>query len=79
MTWAQLGRHRKPILIVNIEGFRLRSAPSEHMEKLEFICAGLSVNFLVAERVEELLPMCSRHARRFAGGKGNGPGRAERM
>ena len=57
LTWAQLGRHKKPILIVNIEGFwdPLR-ALIDHMEKLQFIRAGLSVHFLVADRIEEALP-----------------------
>jgi hypothetical protein len=57
LTWAQLGRHKKPILILNTERFwdPLR-ALIDHMEKLEFIRAGLSVHFLVADRVEEVLP-----------------------
>jgi uncharacterized protein (TIGR00730 family) len=57
LTWAQLGRHKKPILILNIEGFwdPLR-ALIDHMEKLQFIRAGLSVHFLVADHVEDALP-----------------------
>jgi uncharacterized protein (TIGR00730 family) len=57
LTWAQLGRHRKPILIANIDHFwdPLR-ALLQHMEKLQFIRAGLDVNLLVAERVEDILP-----------------------
>jgi len=57
MTWAQLGRHKKPILILNIERFwDPLVALLDHMEQLEFIRAGLSVKYLVAERVEEILP-----------------------
>ena len=33
MTWAQLGRHRKPIMIVNIERFWIRCAPSSSIWK----------------------------------------------
>ena len=57
MTWAQLGRHKKPILIANVERFwdPLR-ALLDHMHKVEFIRAGLTVNLLVAERVEDILP-----------------------
>jgi uncharacterized protein (TIGR00730 family) len=57
LTWAQLGRHRKPILIANIEHFwdPLRVL-LQHMEKLQFIRAGLDVNLLVAERIEDVLP-----------------------
>ena len=52
LTWAQLGRHKKPILIANIEGFwDPLCALLDHMRKLEFIRAGLTVNLLVAERV----------------------------
>jgi uncharacterized protein (TIGR00730 family) len=57
MTWAQLGRHKKPILILNVEGFwdPLR-ALIDHMEQLEFIRSAYPVNFLVAGSVEEVLP-----------------------
>jgi uncharacterized protein (TIGR00730 family) len=64
MTWAQLGRHRKPIMIVNIEHFwDPLCTLLEHMEKLEFIRTGMSVNFLVAQRIEEILPMLVEAAR----------------
>jgi uncharacterized protein (TIGR00730 family) len=57
ITWAQLGRHKKPILIANIEGFwnPLR-ALLDHMHKLEFIRAGLTFNLLVADHVNDILP-----------------------
>lgn len=57
MTWAQLGRHRKPILLANIEGFwDPLSALLEHMRDLAFIRAGLTINLLVADTVEMILP-----------------------
>src|SRR5216684_962803 len=57
LTWAQLGRHKKPILILNSERFwDPLCALLDHMERLEFIRAGLSINLLAAERVEEILP-----------------------
>ena len=57
MTWAQLGRHRKPILIANIEGFwDPLVALLEHMTELAFIRPGLTLNLLVAETVEDILP-----------------------
>src|SRR6202051_4477927 len=44
LTWAQLGRHRKPILILNIEGFwDPLCALIDHMRRLDFIRADLSV------------------------------------
>jgi uncharacterized protein (TIGR00730 family) len=64
LTWAQLGRHKKPILICNIERFwdPLR-ALIDHMKRLEFIRPHLSVDFLVAERVEDILPKLTAAAR----------------
>ena len=57
LTWAQLGRHRKPILIANIDHFwDPLCALLDHMEKLQFIRAGLTFNLLVAERIEDVLP-----------------------
>src|SRR5437016_5148419 len=81
LTWAQLGRHKKPILILNIDGFwDPLCALLDHMEKLEFIRAGLRVNPLVAERVEDILPMLQEAARAVSEGeKEMTPAAAERM
>jgi len=57
LTWAQLGRHKKPILIADVERFwEPLLALLDHMRKLEFIRNGLTVNLLMAERVEDILP-----------------------
>jgi uncharacterized protein (TIGR00730 family) len=57
LTWAQLGRHKKPILILNVARFwDPLCMLLEQMEKLDFIRASLPVNLLVAEQVEEILP-----------------------
>jgi uncharacterized protein (TIGR00730 family) len=64
LTWAQLGRHKKPILILNIEGFwDPLCALLDQMEKLEFIRTGMSVKLLVADRVENILPTLFEAAR----------------
>src|SRR5262245_35375215 len=64
LTWAQLGRHKKPILIVNIEGFwEPLCALIEHMERLEFIRNNMSVNLLVVDRVDDALPKLIAAAR----------------
>ena len=64
LTWAQLGRHKKPILILNTAGFwDPLCALIEQMEQLEFIRAGMMVSLLVAERVEEILPKLFEAAR----------------
>jgi uncharacterized protein (TIGR00730 family) len=57
ITWAQLGRHKKPILIANIERFwDPLCTLLDHMRQVEFIRPGFSVDVLVAERVEDILP-----------------------
>src|SRR5207245_332132 len=57
LTWKQLGRHAKPVLLANIDNFwePLFSLLS-HMRQTEFIRAGLSVDILKADRVEDILP-----------------------
>src|SRR5947209_16934447 len=67
MTWAQLGRHKKPILLANVEGFwEPLCALIEHMTTMQFIRAGLTINLLVANRVEDILPKLSEAARAVA-------------
>jgi uncharacterized protein (TIGR00730 family) len=61
MTWAQLGRHEKPVLLANIGGFwdpliRLL----EQMREQAFIRSDLEVACLVAERAEDIVPMLER-------------------
>ena len=57
MTWAQLGRHQKPILLANINAFwDPLCALLDHMNKLAFIRPGLDVTYLVADRAEDILP-----------------------
>ena len=64
LTWAQLGRHKKPILILNIERFwDPLCALIEEMRRLEFIRAGMTVDLLVAETVEDILPQLLAAAR----------------
>ena len=64
LTWAQLGRHKKPIMILNISRFwDPLCVLLEQMEKLDFIRANLPVKLLVADRVEEILPKLFEAAR----------------
>ena len=61
MTWAQLGRHQKPILLANIEKFwDPLCALLDHMEELQFIRPGLAIDYLVTERVDDILPMLTK-------------------
>jgi uncharacterized protein (TIGR00730 family) len=58
MTWAQLGRHRKPVLIANINGFwDPLVALLQHMSSAGFIRPGFEVNYLVADRADDILPV----------------------
>jgi uncharacterized protein (TIGR00730 family) len=64
LTWAQLGRHKKPILVLNTGGFwDPLCALLDHMHKLAFIHTAANVNLLVADRVEDILPKLRAAAR----------------
>jgi len=57
LTWSQLGRHSKPIVVANIEGFWdpfLKLL--EHMKRETFIRSGLDVHFTVVDTAEEIVP-----------------------
>jgi uncharacterized protein (TIGR00730 family) len=57
MTWQQLGRHHKPILLANIDNFwEPLLSLLNHMRATEFVRSTLDVNVLMADRVDEILP-----------------------
>ncbi|HML30190.1 MAG TPA: TIGR00730 family Rossman fold protein [Hyphomicrobium sp.] len=57
LTWSQLGRHEKPIVIANINGFWNPFLKLlDHMKTETFIRAGLDVRFSVVDTAEEILP-----------------------
>ena len=58
LTWIQLGQHQKPLLILNTEGFwnpllKLLESFRDH----GFLGQHAIDNLLVAEKVEDILPM----------------------
>ncbi len=64
LTWAQLGRHTKPILIADINGFwKPLLSLFDHMRETRFIRDGFHVNYLVAEQVDDIVPMLMAAAR----------------
>lgn len=81
MTWAQLGRHQKPVVLVNIEGFwdpliRLL----EQMVDWAYVgYPGKEVRLLVANSVEEILPLLTGElaCRILTTRKGNGVDHAQ--
>jgi uncharacterized protein (TIGR00730 family) len=57
MTWKQLGRHKKPILMANIQGFwNPLFELFDHMSKLHFIHSAALFEYHVVERIDEILP-----------------------
>jgi uncharacterized protein (TIGR00730 family) len=58
MTWAQLGRHKKPILIANINGFwDPLLVLLDHMRALALVPPpAKGVELLVADRIGDILP-----------------------
>jgi len=57
LTWTQLGRHRKPIVLANIDGFwDPLLALFDKMTGEGFIRSGFELKMTVVERVEDILP-----------------------
>lgn len=83
LTWAQLGQHRKPILLVNTAGFwdPLLNL-LDHMRASGFIHGRNALDIKVAESVDDVLPMLRAAAAAVADEALHGPGDAavtERM
>ncbi|MBX9591911.1 MAG: TIGR00730 family Rossman fold protein [Hyphomonadaceae bacterium] len=56
LTWAQLGRHTKPIVLVNIEGFWMPFLELlDHMRRQDFIRKTMEVRFATVDRAEDVL------------------------
>jgi uncharacterized protein (TIGR00730 family) len=67
LTWVQLGRHAKPVLVADIGGFwRPLLSLIAHMHNLGFIREGFDLNYMVAEKIEDALPMIETAARKRA-------------
>ena len=67
LTWKQLGRHAKPVLLADIEGFwEPLLELFVHMRSTQFIRTDMSVEILKAERVEDILPRLRAAAARVA-------------
>jgi uncharacterized protein (TIGR00730 family) len=56
LTWAQLGRHKKPIIVANIDGFWTPFLDLlHHMKADTFIRAGLDVSFTVVNDASQII------------------------
>jgi uncharacterized protein (TIGR00730 family) len=63
LTWAQLGRHKKPILLLNTRGFwNPLIELFNHMTTLGFIHSAQLFRYLVADEVKDVLPMVTKAA-----------------
>lgn len=57
LTWVQLQRHDKPVLIADIAGFwRPLLSLLDHMREQGFIRANCEARYLVRDKVEDILP-----------------------
>ncbi|MGB3022628.1 MAG: TIGR00730 family Rossman fold protein, partial [Methyloceanibacter sp.] len=57
LTWTQLGRHVKPIVLANIDGFwNPLLELFDRMSGEAFIRPGFELKMTVADRVEDILP-----------------------
>ena len=58
LTWVQLDRHDKPVVIADIGGFwRPLLSLMAHMRENGFIRQDLEVRYMVAEKIGDVLPM----------------------
>jgi uncharacterized protein (TIGR00730 family) len=69
LTWQQLGRHSKPVLLANIDGFwEPLLALITHMRATQFIRPTLAIDILTADRAEDILPRLQAAASRASEG-----------
>lgn len=65
LTWWQLGRHNKPILLLNVDGFWNPFIDLiQHMRAEAFIRPALEVEFLVANSAGEVLSLLEKASQR---------------
>ena len=57
LTWSQLGRHEKPVVIANTAGFwDPLSKLMEHMQKEGFLHSAHQVRPLIIDQVDDIIP-----------------------
>lgn len=58
LTWAQLGRHKKPVVLVSVDGFwEPLLGLFDHMRSHGFIRDGLDLSYLVAPEAGAVVPL----------------------
>jgi uncharacterized protein (TIGR00730 family) len=67
MTWVQLEQHSKPVLIADVDGFwRPLLDLFAHMRQNGFVREPFEIRYLVAEKIDDVLPMVEAAAERHA-------------
>jgi uncharacterized protein (TIGR00730 family) len=67
LSWLQLERHTKPVVIADIGGFwKPLLDLFAHMRERRFIQPPFEVRYLVAEKIEDVLPMIETAAAKAA-------------
>ncbi len=65
LSWVQLERHNKPVLLVNIAGFwDPLIALFDHMRSEGFIQPAFDISYLVTEKVDAIIPMLEAETER---------------
>lgn len=65
LTWVQLERHTKPVVIADIDGFWQPLLDLfAHMRQRRFIQSSFEIRYLVAEKIEDVVPMIDAVAAR---------------
>lgn len=63
LSWVQLERHNKPVLLANIAGFwNPVITLFDHMRTQGFILPGFDISYLVTDQAEEILPLIEAEA-----------------
>jgi uncharacterized protein (TIGR00730 family) len=67
MTWAQLGRHKKPIMLADINEFWTPLIELlQHMHKSAFIRPGFELSYGVARSIDDIMPKIRKRLRQLA-------------
>ena len=65
LTWVQLGRHGKPVLIADVAGFwKPLLSLFGHMREKGFIREEFELRYLVSEKISDVVPMLKQAAAR---------------
>ncbi|MGY5806324.1 LOG family protein [Rhizobium sp. LEGMi198b] len=71
MTWGQLGRHEKPMVFANINGFwDPMMELIRHMTEEGFVHTAHRVQPLVIDKVADIIPAIRKHAAETVGSRG---------